>query len=311
MSNSVFCSVVIPVFDGKPSLQELVERTALVFKKQKLSYEIILVNDGSRDGSWEVIREISKAHPHVLAIDLLRNYGQHNAMHCGFKHAAGQYIITMDDDLQNPPEEIEKLIQRAAQGYDLVIGRYRVKHHSLYRKAGSRIIAWLNEKIFKKPRDLAMSNFRIIQRSVIERVLGFPGANPYLPGLIILNASRPVNVDVEHKPRLHGRSNYNVKKIAKVIFALLFSYSLYPLRALVVAGCGVSLLGFILAAGFFIRALLHDTKVQGWASIAVMISFFSGFIMLLLGILGEYILQITRTLNQPASYHIREIVRHA
>ena len=310
MSESIFCSVVIPVFNSEASLSELVDRTACFFEAKKISYEVILVNDGSRDQSWKLIKKMSQTRKPIVAIDLLRNYGQHKAMHCGFKHARGRYVITMDDDLQNPPEEIGKLIEKAGEGHDLVIGRYAVKYHSLFRRLGSSAVSFLNEKIFEKPRDLAMSNFRMVERGVIERVLGFPGVRPYIPGLLILYASRPVNAEVEHKSRSYGRSHYSFQKIMRVIFSILFSYSVYPLRALAAAGGAVAIFSFFLAGGFFIHGLMHQSKVMGWTSLAFMISFFSGFIILLLGVLGEYVIHITRTLNQPDSYHIREISRH-
>ena len=130
-------SVVIPVYNSEPSLREVTEGIARFFEGGRLDYEIILVNDGSRDASWEVLKTLARSNSRILAVDLLRNYGQHTANLCGFHHATGDYLITMDDDLQNPPGEIAKLIAKVREGYDLVIGRYRVKQHGLIRHLGS------------------------------------------------------------------------------------------------------------------------------------------------------------------------------
>lgn len=300
-------SVVIPVFNSESTVEKVVERTAAFFQSKSLNYEIILINDGSRDQSWKALCRICEKYEHVTAIDLLKNYGQHHANLCGFHYAQGDYVITLDDDLQNPPEEIEKLIEKEKEGHDLVLGRYEAKQHQAYRRWGSSVVNALNEKIFRKPTELVMSNFRLIHRSIIDRVKSYRGPEPYIPGLVILYASRPANVLVQHAPRTKGKSGYSLTKISKLIFTLLFNYSIFPLRFLVILGGAIALMSFLMGGFFLLRGLLHDVKTSGWTSIVTMISFFSGFIILLLGVLGEYMIRILRSVSGQAPYHIRDI----
>jgi glycosyltransferase involved in cell wall biosynthesis len=303
-------SVVVPVFNGASTIQEVVRRASAFFEQQGLDYEIILVNDGSWDDSWPMLEKLSKSNRRVLAIDLVKNYGQHNANLCGFRHATGDYVITLDDDLQNPPEEIGALIAKAREGHDLVIGKFKIKQHSFYRRLGSKIINAINSKVFNKPPDLAMTNFRLIHRSVVERVNAYKGQDPYIPGLVIAYAGRPANVEVNHAPREYQQSNYTLKKILKLVFSLLFHYSTYPLRVLVVIGGLIALASFCLGVFLIVKALFFGTGVPGWTSTVTLISFFSGFIILLLGTLGEYLIHVVRNLNQPSSYFIREISKY-
>lgn len=300
-------SVIVPVFNGSKSITELVDRLEKVFQTNRLSYEIILVNDGSQDNSWSLLKLLSSQKSHILAIDLLKNYGQHPANLCGFKHAQGEFLITIDDDLQNPPEAIPKLIEKANEGHDLVLAKWKIKKHSTFRKWGSRIVDYLNCKIFLKPKDLVMTNFRLIHKSIIERVLNFKGSDPYIPGLVIAYARNPANVTIEHAPRKNGESNYNMKKIFRLISLLLFGYSSYPLRLCAFLGAIVAAGSFLLTGGFIILGMLGRTRVSGWASLATMISFFSGVIIFLLGLLGEYIVQIIKNFHPSFNCYIREI----
>lgn len=303
-------SVVIPVFNSAQTIPEVTSRTLDFFLKQKKDFEVILVNDGSRDESWEVIKKLSRAHPQVTAINLARNYGQHTANLCGFQHASGDYIVTLDDDLQNPPEEIDKLIQTAANGHDLVMGNFEKKEHHLIRKIGSKVIGYLNEKIFHKSPQIVMSNFRIIHRSVIDRVKQFKGIDPYIPGLLVGYASNPANVPVVHQARQAGKSNYGLKKIMKLTASLLFNYSIYPLRFLVILGAVVAFLSFLWGISLIIRSFFFGTEVPGWTSLTTLLSFFSGYIILLLGALGEYVIRIVRNVSESTPYLIKNISQH-
>ena len=300
-------SVVIPVYNSEKTIFQAIERVCTTFESKGISYEVIAVNDGSKDGSWEKLVETCEQLPNVTAINLIRNFGQHNANLCGFNHSMGEYVVTLDDDLQNPPEEIHKLIAKSEEGHDLVIGRFRTKKHSLGRRIGSKIVNRINEKIFSKPSDLVMTNFRLIHRSVVDRITSFRGTDPYIPGLVIAYSGNPANVEVLHQPREIGKSNYGIKEISKLILSMLFNYSIYPLRFMVASGFIVSLLGFTLGSTLIYRNITGNTVVPGWTSTVTLISFFSAFIILLLGVLGEYIIYITRSISQPLPYIQKEI----
>jgi len=302
-------SIVIPVYNSESIITDTINELLLVINCNNINAEIVLVNDGGTDGSWKIIKMLAFQYHIVKAIKLVKNYGQHSALLCGFKHSRGDFIITMDDDLQNPPTEIIKLIKKVHQGnYDVVFGEFRAKKHSLYRKVGSKLIGYLNHKIFNKPKDLVLSNFRIINKRVVDRIITYKTAYPYIPGLILLFASSSGNVLVEHHQRLVGRSNYSMKKIISLVSRLLINYSSYPLRLLSTIGLIVSLTSFFIGVYYLGRNLLYGTNVQGWTTLVVLTSFLGGFIIALLGIMGEYLSRILDQMSTDKSYYIKEIV---
>jgi len=304
-------SVVIPVYNSERIVGETIARTRAFFESKKLDFEIILVNDASPDGSWKVISDAARADPRIKAVNLLRNYGQHNANLCGFRLASGDWLVTMDDDLQNPPEEIAHLIGKAAEGHDLVIGRFRSKMHAGYRRLGTRVINWLNARIFDKPDDLVLSNFRLLHRDVVKRICEYQSPFPYIPGLALRFSGSPANVEVDHQPRRVGSSNYNFLRIAKLVATLLFNYSSFPLRLVMGLGLVVSLLSFVIGVAYLVRGLFHGSAVQGWTTLVVLLSFFNGMLMLMVGMLGEYMVRLMSQTSGSTPYQIREIVDRA
>jgi glycosyltransferase involved in cell wall biosynthesis len=299
-------SVVIPVFNSEPIVGTTIDRTVAFFEAQHLRYELILVNDGSTDGSWEVLRAAAQRLPHVRAINLLRNYGQHNANLCGLRASKGDYVVTMDDDLQNPPEEIIHLIREAMNGSDVVFGKFRRKQAATHRNIGSKVIGLMNRKIFGQPTDLVVSNFRILRRDVVDRICASRSAYPYITGQALLYSSRRSNVEVEHAPRAVGKSTYSPVRIGRLVLRILFSYSLFPLRFSAVIGFVISVLSFVIGLGFMIRHLLGDTKVTGFTTVIVLLSFLSGVIILMLSMLGEYVLRTLQQITEIESYHVLE-----
>ena len=302
-------SVVIPVYNSSPIVGNTIDRTVSFFEERRLDYEIILVNDGSLDNSWDVIRKKAEENPNIIAINLLRNYGQHNANFCGFLHSSGDYVITMDDDLQNPPEEIIHLISKAHEGYDLVIGRFREKKHALYRRVGSILVGAINTRIFHKDKDLVLTNFRIIRRDVVERVCAYKTSYPYIPGLTLMFSNNRANVWVEHREREAGKSSYNLASILKLVFTILFNYSSYPLRLVGGIGIVVSACSFLLGMFYLGIALFRGTRTPGWTTIVVLLSFSNGLLILILSMIGEYVVRVLNQISSSESFHIKEIVR--
>lgn len=303
-------SVVIPVFNSQDILADTLRRTAAFFEDRQLDYEIVAVNDGSHDGSWAVLEQAARENPHILAIDLLRNSGQHNANLCGFRAARGTWVVTMDDDLQNPPEEIAHLIDKASEGFDLVIGRFGQKQHAGYRRLGSRLIRAINQRIFGQEPDLVLSNFRLIHRTVVDRICAYRGPFPYVPGLCLLYSGRRANALVEHHPRRTGSSNYNWRRILALVSTILFNYSSFPLRF--VAGLGLVTAGISLLLGMYylLAGLFGGVHVAGWTTIVVMLAFFNGVMMLMLAMLGEYVVRIINQLTMADPYFVRETIDH-
>ncbi|MBX9692757.1 MAG: glycosyltransferase family 2 protein, partial [Cyanobacteria bacterium] len=258
-----FCAV-IPVYNSAGIIRNTIARTEEAFEKEGLNYEIVVVNDCSHDTSWQILAALAAKNPRITAIDLVRNAGQHAALICGIQNSDADYYITLDDDLQNPPEEIVNLVEKALDGYDFVCGRFHQKKHSLYRRLGSRLIHLMNERIFAKPKDYALTNFRIIERSLAERIVAYRTPYPYISGLAISLAANPGNVDVEHHERAQGKSNYSLTKILKLVLTILFNYSSFPLRVLCGVGVAVSTFSFTLGAFFMIQSLCRHVSVPGW-----------------------------------------------
>lgn len=303
-------SIVVPVYNSAKFVTKTVDTIIQEIENAHLTAEIILVNDGSSDASWNVIRGLADTLPNVTAINLIRNFGQHSAILCGFEHASGQYIITMDDDLQNPPSEIVKLTDAIEKSeHDLIFGRFKEKKHAGYRKLGSKIVGYLNKKIFNKPDEIVLSNFRIVHRDVIGRLLLHKTAYPYIPGLLLLYATNIGNVEVEHHERIEGKSNYTFKRIISLISRLLINYSSYPLRLLSVIGLVISGGSFLLGLVYLLFGLLGFVNVPGWTTMVVLTSFLGGFIIAMLGLIGEYLSRILDQLSSERSYYIKEIVR--
>lgn len=293
-------SIVIPCYRCAESIEGLVARLLAVSAGLRRDFEIVLVDDRSPDETWSVLQRLKAQHGRPLKIvRLLKNSGQHNALLCGLHMSTGEVVVTMDDDLQNPPEEIPKLVAALDSGYDLAIGAYPRKEHSATRNAGGELIDRVLRGIFALPPDFQLTSFRAARRPVVDNVCRMSGVFPYLTAMLLSHASNQVNVEVRHDPRRHGQSNYNLRRSLALAANLILNYSSWPLH-LVGALC---LAAFCFSLGFgawvFVRALLDDTSVPGWASTVVIISFFNALTLLCLYVFGLYLsrlnLQITRT----------------
>lgn len=301
-------SVVVPVFNSADVVGQTVDRIVEVFEEAKLSYQVILVNDGSRDGSWDVIAGRARANPHVVALNLLQNYGQHHANLAGLREATGDYIITMDDDLQNPPDQALVLIDEAMNGRDVVFGKFERKQAAGYRRLGSKMIGMINRRIFAQPPGLAVSNFRILRRDVVERICASRTAHPYLTGQALMYSSSRSHVPVRHEPRTVGKSSYSMTRILRLVLTIMFSYSVFPLRAAALAGFVVAIVSFLTGAAYLVRAFFVDTPVEGWTTIVVLLSIFNGVTIALLSMLGEYVVRTLNAVSAQDSYHVLERV---
>ena len=308
MKTKSMVSIVIPVYHSERIVAETVSKTIEEMKKTGYLYEIILVNDGSKDNSWSIIRDLAEQNENIKSINLIKNYGQHTAVLCGIKHSKGDYIVTMDDDLQNPPQEIIKLVKKIEEGFDLVFGKFPKKKHAGYRKFGTLIINQLNRYIFGKPNHIALSNFRIFTRKVGQRVSCYKTLYPYIPGLLLMFSGSIANVETEHCARTIGKSNYSMLKILYLVARLLFNYSSFPLKFLAVIGFAISVLSFAVGIYLILKAVFIGTQVPGWTSISVLLSFFNGFIIIMLGVMGEYLSRILNQVSIGEPYQIDEIV---
>lgn len=285
-------SVVIPVFRSREILPELQHRLTMSLDRLAAAWEVILVDDASGDGSWEAMVEIRRKDSRYKLIQLVRNQGQQHALLCGMQHVSGDRVITMDDDLQNPPEEIHRLLERLDEGFDIAIARIdQNKQHSPFRNIGSRFIRWLVSRILQKPRSLALSSFRALTRQATDAITTYRGKHPYFPALMFQSVpfERITNVDVNHAERAHGKSTYTLRKLLKLASFLLINHSTLPLRFVTLWGMLLSVAAVAYATYVFFAAILYDTPASGWPSLAILISFLCGNILMALGIIGEYV----------------------
>lgn len=299
-------SVVVPVYRSAPILPKLVARLDAFFAEHQLRHEYIFVNDGSPDQSWQVLERLQTGRDDMVVVDLLRNYGQHSAVFCGLQQSTGDFVITIDDDLQNPPEEMIHLIRKVHEGYDVVFGEFHQKMHGLTRRLGSKLVSWLNFRLFNKPRDLVLTNVRILRREVVDAVCAFNTTFPYIPGLVLMSAKTFANVPVEHHPREIGTSNYTLRVIAKLVWRIVFNYSAFPMRLLCGIG-GVTALGsFLLGSYYLVHSLIVGSRVPGWTTLVVLLSFYQGMMLLIFAAIGEYLVRISNDVSGQRAYRIRK-----
>jgi polyisoprenyl-phosphate glycosyltransferase len=301
-------SVVIPVFNSEAIVGETIDRVIGFFEDAGLKFELILINDGSRDGSWRIVKERAVAHSHIIALNLLHNSGQHKANLAGLREATGDYVITMDDDLQNPPDQIGLLIDEAMTGKDAVFGKFERKQAAGYRALGSKAIGLINRRIFGQPPDLTVTNFRILRRDVVDRICASRTAYPYITGQALLYSSNRSNVTVRHDPRPVGDSSYGFLRIAKLVATILFSYSSFPLRLAALFGFLVSAFAFVIGVTYLILGAVGTTRVEGWTSLIVLLAFFNGVTIALLSMLGEYTIRTLNSVSANEPYHVVERV---
>ena len=299
-------SIIIPVFNSEGSIKEVVERIVEVMESEQFSYEIILIDDASEDTSWEKILELGKDNKNIIGLQLLKNSGQHSANLCGFRHSKNEIIITMDDDLQNPPEEIPKLVKLINEGKDLVFGEFASKKHNLFRSIGSKVINKFNKRIFNIQSEVKLSNFRAVDRAVINLVSSENHFKPYIPGLLLKYSQNIAGVSVHHEKRKLGKSNYTFRKLISLVFDLLFQHSTIPLRLASIIGLLSSLFVLIFGVYTLFRSLISGIAIPGWASIAILLSLSSGLIIMIMSVIGEYLIRILNQVSHQDPYIINK-----
>lgn len=300
-------SIVVPVYRGAGTIGTLV--AALSELKPEGGLEIILVNDGSPDHSGEVCRALARSATVPLTyIEHARNFGEHNAVMTGLRRARGAYVINMDDDLQNPPEEVIKLYDHARNGdWDVVYTRYAVKEHAGWRNMGSAFANKVADWLIDKPRGLYLSSFRCMSALVVREVTRYHGPYPYIDGLIMQATQRVDSIEVRHFARAEGRSNYTLKRLLRLWLNLATNFSVVPLRLAVFAGAIMGVLG-VIAAGIVIWEGLSGETPSGWASTMTVMLLVAGVQFLILGVLGEYVGRAFLSANGKPQGVVRDVI---
>jgi glycosyltransferase involved in cell wall biosynthesis len=301
-------SIVIPVYNGAGSIGELVG--ALEELDVPGGHEIVLVNDGSPDDSLAVMKRlVLEARVPMTIVNLTRNFGEHNAVMTGLRHARGSHVITMDDDLQNPPGEVLRLLAYArASGKDVIYTRYAQKFHASWRNVGSRFSNRIADFVLEKPKGLYLSTFRCMTAFIAHAIAEYAGPFPYVDGLIMQVTQSIGELEVEHLPRMAGRSNYTFRRLVRLWLNLFVNFSVMPLRLSTLGGFALSLLGLFGFAWVVTEALVSSTP-PGWASLAAAVLLLSGMQLLILGLIGEYLGRLYLTLNRKPQAIVRETYR--
>jgi len=310
MSEKIDYSIVIPVFNSEKTLPDLYKRLTEQFDRISQNYEIIFVDDCSIDGSWNVLQELKKKDNRVKIIHFIRNFGQHNATLCGFNYSHGDFLITLDDDLQHPPEEIPRLIAKINEGFTVVYGRYEPKNPSILENALSRLFQKIIHRILQIPDSIFLSSFSIYKRDVIKNMVAIKSSYPFLFGLMI--RSTPIqkigNADVRHTERSAGSSNYGLIKYFKYSLNLIINYSSLPLVFIASLGFLLSLISICFGFWIIIQRLIDPTYgLMGWNSLMVAICMIGGAILMSMGVIGEYLRRILAEISYGQQYVIGEM----
>ena len=302
-------SVVVPVYNSEHTLQELYTRLEKVFRETiKEEFELILVDDGSRDRSFAVMQALREKDPRVKIIQMARNFGQHPALLCGFAHVKGEFIVTMDDDLQHQPEELPKMINvmKERDDVDVIIASYEGRKHNLIRKLGTKLSVWATSKMLGKDPNLQITSYRLIRRFLVEAMLK---TNTYLPqigNLLVLSSNRIINVPVQHAARAYGKSGYSFCRLVKDLIYDITAHTAFPLLMVRNIGIASFLVSFLMGIYYLVRYFLCGISVEGWTSLMLVMLAFFGLTLLSIGIIGIYLMNILNEAKKMPHYVIRQ-----
>lgn len=306
-------SFVIPCYCSAKTIHSVITEISETMngRQEKYEYEIILVNDNSKDNTWDVINSLARENDKITAIDFSKNFGQPSALLAGFSVAKGNYIMTSDDDGQTPVKLFWDFVDKMKEGNDVVCVKYTQRHRkSLFRSFGTSLNNFMSYYILDKPKDVFLSSFFLAKRFVIDEIVKYDNPYPYIAGLLLRTTSKIGYIEVEQRERLSGNSGYNFKKLLSLWLNGFTAFSVKPLRVSIVIGflsvaCSLFFLIFLL-----IKKLLVPSTQMGYSSIMITILFFSGVILCVLGMIGEYIGRIYMCINNEPQFVIREKVHY-
>lgn len=298
-------SFVIPCYYSQDTIADVVAGIEEEFPKDKYNIEMVLVNDGSKDNTFNVLKELADKDSRVVALNLSKNFGQDSATMCGLTNATGDYMIVLDDDGQNPPSEAHKLLEKIQEGYDAVFSKYHEKKDTAFKKFGHDLNDVMATELIGKPKNLELNSYFIITSFVRDEMIKYNGAYPYIWGLILRVTDNIANVYVDHKAREVGKSTYTLSKLVSLWLDGFISFSIKPLRVTSILGIVATLMGFILTVFIVIHTLLKG-DVEGWTSMMAAILLLSGFQMIMLGMLGEYVGRIFINANNSPQFIVKD-----
>ncbi len=299
-------SIIVPVFHGGRFLRDLYRRISQALETVDGEFEVIFVEDGGGDGSWEILKQLRRDHPETKILRLSRNFGQHNALMCGFSVARGRYVITLDDDLQFFPEDIPLLLHEVEKGYHVVFGYPAEKQHGLLRNLASAILQGLFRKIFGLPSGFRTSSFRVLRGEIVREMLHYRTPFPHVSAMAMSITRNATSIPVRHAPRADGKSTYSFRKLLKVTFNLLIHYSSLPLEYSCLFGALISVMSFSVGCWYLLKKLIWGVSPPGWTSLMVMLSLMTGTLLIVLAVIGEYLIRVLGEVSSRPQYVVLE-----
>lgn len=306
-SEATRVTVIIPCYNSAKSIRNVTDRIIEALDG-RYGLQIILINDSSKDNVWDVIKDICREYKNVIGLSLSRNFGQQSARMAALPYVNGEYIVFMDDDGQHDPNAIPRLIEKIEEGYDIVYAYFRHKKESMFRRIGSDFARKTVDFIMGKPKEVHQSSFFVVKRFVIEELKNYHSPSPVILGYFMQITKNIAEVEVEHHERIDGRSGYTLNKLIRLWMNLFTSFSIVPLRIASLCGIIFSFIGLILGCTFVVKKLVFHMAPIGYTSLIAVILFSNGILMLLLGMLGEYIGRIFIALNDVPQYVVKEKV---
>ncbi|MCO6500304.1 MAG: glycosyltransferase family 2 protein [Vicingus serpentipes] len=306
--NQIELSIITPVYRAEELVEKLVKRIRAAVSQLTDSYEIILVEDGSPDNSWNSIKAVAEKYSEVKGVRLSRNYGQQYAIQAGLDKSAGKYIVTMDCDLQDQPEEIEKLFNKAKEGFEIVVASRKCRQDDLLKRMSSRVFYAVLSYLTETNQDRTVANFVLYHRKAVDAMARLKDYNRYYPMLQQMIGFNYVKVEVEHAQREGGKSSYSYKKKLRLAIDTILTFSDKPLRLTVKLGVFLSFISFCSAILLIVLYFLDDYRTAGWASLALLLSFFSGAIISVLGMVGLYVGRTFESVKNRPTYIIHETI---
>lgn len=303
-------SCVIPCYRSAKSIGTVVEllEATLQERASEYDYEIILVNDASPDDTLSVLVELAAGNPRIVVVDLARNFGQHPAIMAGFSKVTGDIVVVLDDDMQCPPQELFKLVDKLVDDrLDIVYAYYDHREHAGWRNLGSRFNTWCTRRFSRVPKDLQINNYYAVQRYVVDNALRYRNPYPYIDGLLMQGIRNYANVSISHHAREEGESGYNLRSLVSQLVDGVTLFSVLPLRIATAFGLVCALVGFVLAVVIIVQKLVDPSIMEGWSSMMAVMLFLGGLIMLLVGVVGEYVGRLYLSSNNMPQYIIRSV----
>lgn len=303
-------SITIPCYKSQDTIGKLTDGIKEQFIAHKeFDYEIILVNDCSPDNTFQVISDLARNDEHIIAYDLSKNFGESSALMAAFSKSTGDYVVRMDDDGEHDPKYLFDLINKLEEGYDYVCAEFINYHHSLYKRIGSKFNYWFLTKMMDIPKGSIMSSYNVCRRYVIDAILKYDNPKPYIDGMVWAVTTRTASIPIEHGYRYAGESGYDLKKSIALWLNGVTSFSIKPLRMASFSGFLFAFSGFVIGLIAVIDKLIHPEVSAGWTSMFAAMLFIGGFLMIFLGLIGEYVGRAYLISNHIPQYVIREEVR--